>query len=110
MEKNNGNKEVKLQVNKNSKQPQKLSYEELNQACAEMSQQLQQQNKYIQQLYSQVKELNFLVQNKRMDYMLKIIELQNKQETTIFTEDFYKTCVKEVENALSETKEPENKK
>ena len=94
MEKEIGSKEVKMK-------PQKLSYEELNQACAEMSQQIQQQNKYIQQLHKQIQEMGFMLQNKRMDYLFKVVELQGKRDATVFHEDFYFSCIAEIEESMT---------
>lgn len=94
MEKEIGSKEVKMK-------PQKLSYDELNQACAEMSQQIQQQGKYIQQLHKQLQEMNFMLQNKRMDYLLKIVELQGKRDTAVFNDNFYFSCIAEIEESLT---------
>jgi uncharacterized coiled-coil protein SlyX len=94
MEKEIGSKEVKMK-------PQKLSYNELNQACAEMSQQIQQQGKYIQQLHKQLQEMNFMLQNKRMDYLLKIVELQGKRDTAVFNDGFYFSCIAEIEESLT---------
>lgn len=94
MEKEIGSKEVKMKS-------QKLSYDELNQACAEMSQQIQQQGNYIQQLHKQLQEMNFMLQNKRMDYLLKIVELQGKRDTAVFNDNFYFSCISEIEESLT---------
>lgn len=102
MEKEIGSKEVKMQAE--HKQPQKLSYEELNQACAEMSQQLQQQNKYIQQLHKQMQEMNFMLQNKRMEYLFKVVEIagrSNASEYACFSKDFVEECVMEIQDSLT---------
>jgi len=101
MEKQIGSKEVKMQAVKNEEQPQKLSYEQLNQACAEMSQQIQQQNKFIQQLYKQLQENSFMLQNKRMDYLFKVVELASKSERYHFNADFVYECIGEIENSLT---------
>lgn len=85
------------------KQPQKLSYEELNQACAEMSQQIQQQNKYIQQLHKQMQEMNFMLQNKRMEYLFRVVELHNNDRVNIcnFETEFVQNCVAEIQDSLT---------
>lgn len=83
-------------------QPQKLSYEELNQACAEMSQQIQQQNKYIQQLHNQMQGMNFMLQNKRMEYLFKVVEISMKSDKSWnFDSDFVSTCIKEIQEVLT---------
>lgn len=109
MEKN-GSKEVKMNVS--TKQPQKLSYEELNQACAEMSQQIQQQNKYIQQLHKQMQEMNFMLQNKRMDYLFRVVEIANRSnvsEYACFAKDFVENCITEIQESLTIPKQEEEK-
>jgi len=109
MEKN-GSKEVKMNVS--TKQPQKLSYEELNQACAEMSQQIQQQNKYIQQLHKQMQEMNFMLQNKRMDYLFRVVEIANRSnvsEYACFTKDFVENCIAEIQESLTIPQQEEEK-
>jgi methyl-accepting chemotaxis protein len=109
MEKN-GSKEVKM--NMSTKQPQKLSYEELNQACAEMSQQIQQQNKYIQQLHKQMQEMNFMLQNKRMDYLFRVVEIANRSnvsEYACFAKDFVENCIAEIQESLTIPQQEEEK-
>jgi FKBP-type peptidyl-prolyl cis-trans isomerase (trigger factor) len=100
MEEMIGSKEVKMNVS--TEHPQKLSYEELNQACAEMSQQIQQQNKYIQQLHKQMQEMNFMLQSKRMDYLLRIVEISVRPDKVWnFDEDFINSCIKEIQESLT---------
>ena len=94
----------------NNKQPQKLSYEKLNQACAEMSQQIQQQNKYIQQLHNKMQEMNFMLQNKRMEYLFKVVEIANRNnvsECVCFAKDFVENCIAEIQESLTIPEEEE---
>ena len=110
MEKENGSKEVKMQTN--NRQSQKLSYEELNQACAEMSQQIQQQNKYIQQLRGQIQEMNYLFQNKRMDYLFRAVKIAGKSsasEYACFSKDFIEECIGEIQESLTIPQEEDRK-
>lgn len=93
-----------MQVSNNT-QPHKLSYDELNQACAELSQQVQQQNKYIQQMHKQLQEMSFMLQNKRMDYLLKVVEISMKSDKWNFEPDFIYACIKEVQESLTIPKE-----
>ena len=102
-------KEVKMQSVQNE-QPQKLSYEELNQACAEMSQQLQQQNRYIQQLQKQLQEMNFILQNKRIDCLFRVVELASKSEKYHFKDDFVCNCMGEIEEILTIPEQKEDVK
>ena len=109
MEEKIGSKEVKMSSSKN--QPQKLSYEELNQACAEMSQQIQQQNKYIQQLHKQMQEMNFMLQNKRMDYLFRVTEIANRSNVSeyAFAKDFVENCIAEIQESLTIPQQEEDK-
>lgn len=108
MEKEIGSKEVKMKPVQD-KQPQKLSYEELNQACAEMSQQIQQQNKYIQQLHKQMQEMSFMLQNKRMEYLFKVVELSRTDGYYKFESDFVTICIKEIQESLTIPEQKEKK-
>ena len=103
-----GSKEVKMSSSKN--QPQKLSYEELNQACAEMSQQIQQQNKYIQQIHKQMQEMSFMLQNKRIEYLFKVVELSRTEGYYKFDSDFVTVCLKEIQEYLTIPEQEEKEK
>jgi len=103
MEKEIKTKQVKMEAakdapfNKKVQEPnQKLTYEQLNQACAEMSQQLQNQNAYIQKMHQQMQEMNFALQTKRMDYLFKVVELKDR-----FSSDFVIMCTDEIEQSLT---------
>ena len=98
-------------MNVSNGQPQKLSYEEPNQACAEMSQQIQQQNKYIQQLHKQMQEMHFMLQNKRMDYLFKVVELHNNGRLNIcnFETEFVQNCIAEIQESLTIPEQEEEK-
>ena len=110
MEKKIGSKEMKMNVS--TEQPQKLSYEQLNQACAEMSQQIQQQNKYIQQMHKQMQEMNFMLQNKRMEYLFKVVELANNYKSSsypCFDKLFVEECLAEIQESLTIPEQEEEK-
>ena len=103
MEKKIGSEEVKMGV-VSTEQPQKLSYEELNQACAEMSQQIQQQNKYIQMLHKEMQEMRFMLQSKRMEYLFKVVEITSKYNASdyvCFARDFVEDCIAEIQESLT---------
>lgn len=104
-----GSKEVKIGAAKEG-QPQKLTYEQLNQACADMSQQLQNQGRYIQQLQKQMQQMDFALQTKRMDYLFKVVELANSDnhKSFIFADEFVEDCIKEIQESLT-IPEDENK-
>lgn len=68
---------------------QKLTYEQLNDACN----QLWQQNK---QLVARNRELETFAMNKRLDYLFKVLELSNQ-----FSSDFVVNCSSEIEQAMT---------
>lgn len=83
-------KNLKLNVSKNKKEPeQKLTYEQLNQACN----QLFQQNQY---LNKQLKELNTYNMFKRLDYLFKVVEFAS----TFKDAEFVNYCTDEIKNAI----------
>lgn len=109
MENKSGSKEVKMHV-ENTAQPEKLSYEKLNQACMDMSQQIQNQNKYIQQLRQENYQLGAIVSNKRLEYLFKAVEISSSLAQTgsvCFSEDFIKECITEIQVSLIAPKEEE---
>ena len=89
-------KEVKMEPVNAPRNEQKLSYEQLNQACAELSQQLQNQNAYIQKMRQQMQQLDMLLQTKRIDYLFKVVELQDN-----FKSDFVVACCDEIQESLT---------
>lgn len=90
---------------------EKLSYDELNQACADMSQQLQNQDAYIQKMYKQMQEMNFALQTKRMDYLFKVVELSMSDNAAYkFEADFVNDCMAEIQQSMTIPEEPENDK
>lgn len=73
----------------------KLTYEQLNDACN----QLLQQNR---QLIVQNNDLKEVVMNKRIDYLFKVLEYSKE-----FSSDFVGSCASEIEGALTVDKEEE---
>lgn len=120
--KKSGSKEVRMEVARakealydKQEHPQKLSYEELNKACADMSQQLQQQNVYIQQMRQQMEQMRYSLMSKRMEYLFKAVEISSSVSPTSeypsFDKHFVEKCIDEIQNALTEEEEPrENNK
>lgn len=99
----------------NSQKEQKYSYEELNQICSELSQQNQKLYAQGQQLVKQLQEMASLLQNKRLDYLLRIVELSNTGVVMKFDADFVQACIDEIVEAITvpeteETEETEAKK
>lgn len=78
-------------------QEQKLTYEQLNDAC----QQLFQQNQY---LVKELKEANMTNVFKRLDYLFRVLE-----SAPSFDNTFVKQCASEIQEALT-LKEENNKK
>ena len=102
-EKKIASKEVKMQAVNTAKeeQPQKLNYEQLNQACIELSQQNQQMQKYIQQLKQQMQQMDYMLQSKRMDYLFKVVELAIGSSIWHFSDDFVEKCMAEIQESLT---------
>lgn len=92
------NKAKVVNINDKKGDHQKLSYEQLNDVCN----QLWQQNK---QYYKRYRELEQILQNKRLDYLFKILEYQ-----AMFDSDFVLSCQKEIQEAMTIPQEPEEKK
>lgn len=100
MEKEIGSKEVKMEGSDNGKS-KRLTYDQLNQACADMSQQIQQQNKYIHGLHKQMAEMQMVLQTRRMDYLFKVVELSKTEGLWSFEHDFVITCLREIQDSLT---------
>ena len=100
-------KEVKMASQE--EKTQKLSYEELNQACAELSQQNQQLREYAQKLYKQMQQMDIAYQFKRLDYLFKVIETANSNKLWQFSEEFINMAFKEIEETLTIPEEEEKK-
>lgn len=80
---------MNARAGKSENKQQKLTYEQLNDACN----QLWQQNK---QLVARNRELETFAMNKRLDYLFKVLELSNQ-----FSSDFVVNCSSEIEQAMT---------
>lgn len=91
MEEQNKAKQINMNAGtgKSETKQQKLTYEQLNDACN----QLWQQNK---QLVARNRELETFAMNKRLDYLFKVLELNNQ-----FSSDFVGNCASEIEQAMT---------
>lgn len=91
MEEQNKAKQINMNAStgKSETKQQKLTYEQLNDACN----QLWQQNK---QLVARNRELENFAMNKRLDYLFKVLELSNQ-----FSSDFVVNCSSEIEQAMT---------
>lgn len=112
MEEQKNSKEIKMTPTEGveEKPVQKLDYDQLNQVCMELSQQVQKQNNYIQKLLKQLQEMEYMLQARRLDYLLKIVELANTSGTYKFTLDFVEDCISEIQEGLYPKEKPEKKK
>ena len=87
-----------VKMNAAHKGEQKLTYEQLNDACIQLSQ----QNR---QLIVRNRELENFAMNKRLDYLFKVLEYSGK-----FSSDFIVSCVGEIEQAMTIPQEPEEQR
>lgn len=98
MEEQKETKEVKMDVeNTSSEKQQKLTYEQLNDACN----QLWQQN---QQLIKKCRELEQFSMFRRLDYLFKVLE-----HSSVFDSNFLVSCAEEIKEAMTipeNTEEP----
>jgi hypothetical protein len=79
------------------KETKKLSYEELENVCHQLSEQSQ-------TLYRKLQEANMTNMFKRLDYLFAVVE--NK---VAFPEDFVKKCVDEIITSMTIPEETEEK-
>lgn len=98
MEEKKGSLKVEMEP-KAQEQQQKLSYEELNKVCIELSQQAQ----YLQ---NQVNHLNMSNMFKRLDYLFKVIE----NAEAFGDQMFVGKCVDEIKEAMYSEEPSEEKK
>lgn len=101
MEEQNKSKVVNMNAGKanvKAEGKQKLTYEQLNDACS----QLFQQN---QVLSRRNRELEGFAMNKRLDYLFKVLEFSNS-----FSCDFVGSCASEIEEAMTIPQEVEEHK
>lgn len=78
--------------------PEKLSYEQLE----NVAHQLSEQNR---QLYAKLQELQVDNMFKRLDYLFKVVE-----NTGVFSIDFHTRCVEEIESLMTIPEEPQEEK
>lgn len=97
MKEENKATEVKMEVN-NKSEEQKLSYEQLNDACA----QLFQQN---QSLRSQLQQANMTNMFKRLDYLFLVLKYADKFNDSAFIS----SCVDEIKEAMTVPAEEDKK-
>lgn len=79
------------------KEPKKLSYEELENVCHQLSAQAQQLNTQNQQLRAMVNEANLTNLYKRLDYLFEVINKDNPYLST----EFKNKCATEIEMLMA---------
>lgn len=84
--------------------PKKLSYEELENACHQLSAQAQQLNAQNQQLRVALNEANLTNLYKRLDYLFEVINKDN----SYLSVDFKKQCANEIETLMATPEQPED--
>lgn len=87
--------DMKPQGNK-AEQPQKMSYEQLEQIAHQLSEQAR-------QLYSQLQKANLSNMFKRLDYLFKVVENGH-----MFKQDFLDKCINEIENIMTVPEEADS--
>lgn len=88
-------------MEENVKNQDKMSYEQLEQVAAQLSEQLQ-------QLYARLQQVELSNTFKRLEFLFKVIE-----NIYAFDSDFTTKCVKEIEDIMTipeEDKEEDNPK
>ena len=82
----------------------KLSYEELENVCHQLSAQAQQLNVQNQQLRKMIEEANLANLYKRLDYLFAVIDKDN----AYLSHDFKVQCAVEIENLMATPEQEEN--
>lgn len=90
---------------KSEKQENKLSLEELENVCHQLSEQARQLSVQNNNLMKALEAANLTNLFKRLDYLFSIIENDNKY----LTEEFKAKCAEEIMEILSKEEEPETK-
>lgn len=81
-----------------NKEKKKLSYEELENVCHQLSEQAR-------TLYQKLQDATMTNMFKRLDYLFAVLE--NKD---VFPDDFVKKCIDEVVNSMTIPETPEEEK
>lgn len=115
MEEQNKNKEIKLNTEEYSNKEdapvaksEKLTYEQLNNACVQLSQ----ENQYLKQQLNQASRV--LNTFNRLDYLFRVVECDhnNKSNSVSFSAEFVEMCIKEIQDTMTlpeeEDKDKEN--
>lgn len=79
-----------------TEQPQKMSYEQLEQVAHQLSEQAR-------QLYGQLQKSNLTNMFKRLDYLFKVVENGH-----MFKQDFLEKCINEIEDIMTVPEETDS--
>lgn len=96
--------EKKLEPKAGAAAPSKLSYEELENVCHQLSAQSQQLNTQNQQLRMALNEANLANLYKRLDYLFEVINKDNPYLSV----DFKRQCADEIETLMATPEQSEN--
>ena len=96
--------EKKLEPKAGAAALNKLSYEELENVCHQLSAQAQQLNTQNQQLRMALNEANLANLYKRLDYLFEVINKDNPYLSV----DFKRQCADEIETLMATPEQPEN--
>lgn len=95
MEEKNKTKEVKMSVEGGDNSQQKYTYEQLNEICGKLFN----ENQYLkQQLQKTMEAVNTI---NRLDYLLRVIEIESRGKDGMFSSDFLIKSAEEVEKLLT---------
>lgn len=98
------NKEVKMGIMEgSSEEPQMPTFEQLNAAFMEVSQQNGALRQRLQQAERYISTIN------RLDYLIKVVELANSGTTYGFSSDFIVKCISEIEQVMAIPEETDKK-
>lgn len=75
-------------------QPQKFTYEQLEQIAGNLSTQ-------VQQLSAKLQEANMFNMFKRLDYCFKVLEISPSLSANVLSSDFVERCAKEIEELMT---------
>ena len=96
--------EKKLEPNAGATAPKKLSYEELENVCHQLSAQAQQLNTQNQQLRAALNEANLTNLYKRLDYLFEVINRDN----AYLSISFKTKCASEIEELMATPEQTED--
>lgn len=82
--------------------PKKYTYDELNNICNQQFQQMR-------EMAGRIQQLEYAINEKRLDCLFKVIELSSKASVFHFSDKFVSSCVAEIEEALTPIEEESSK-